>query len=106
MTKYVENIMSNIPLTISNLINEVTRLGGNVIVPIEEYDVVLSTNRTDVDLICGLERDDEEYVVLEMSTTDAIDVLVDFIRTSSSGLSEDSITSVLHRVIPQHRVIY
>ena len=106
MTKYVENIMSNIPLTISNLINEVTILGGNVIVPIEEYDVVLSTNRTDVDLICGLERDDEEYVVLEMSTTDAIDVLVDFIRTSSSGLSEDSITSVLHRVIPQHRVIY
>lgn len=94
--------MSNTPLTISNLINEVERLGGNVITPIEGYTVTLSTNRTGVDLIGGIRRGDEEDTVLELWDGDDIDKLVDFIIAASSGLSEDSITSVLHRIIPQY----
>ena len=94
--------MSNTPLTISNLINEVVRLGGNVITPIEEYTVTLSTNRTDVDLICGIKRGDEEYTVLELWDGDDIDKLVDFIIAASTGLTEDIISLTLHRIIPQY----
>lgn len=98
------------PLTIPNLIQEVSRLGGNVITTGNQYTIMVSTLRSDVDLICGIKQDDSEYAVIELWDGDDIDKLVDFLFSksvehhddgSTSGLSEDGIKVILHSIIPQ-----
>ena len=102
--------MSKKPLTIPNLIDEVKRLGGNVIATDNQYTILLSTLREDVDLVCGIKEDHNDYAIVELAADGDIDDVIYFLFNetierqadgSVSGLSEVGITAMLHQVIPE-----